>query len=50
LTVLPDSGDLGEMTLHLLSLDEVRRVWAAGELVSAPTALAVSLALHRLET
>jgi 8-oxo-dGTP pyrophosphatase MutT (NUDIX family) len=50
LTVLPDSGDLGEMTLHLLPLDEVRRVWAAGELVSAPTALAVSLALHRLET
>ncbi len=45
----PDPRDLGEMTLHVLSLDEVRRAWAAGELVSAPTALAVSLALDRLE-
>jgi ADP-ribose pyrophosphatase len=26
----PDHGDVGEMTLHLLTLDEVRRAFAAG--------------------
>lgn len=46
---LPDPGDLGEMTLHLLTLDEVRHAWGNGELVSAPTALCVGLALNALE-
>jgi ADP-ribose pyrophosphatase len=50
LTLPPDPGDLGEMTLHVLSLDEVRQALAAGELVSAPTAMAVGLALHRLDS
>lgn len=46
---LSDPGDLGEMTLHLLTLDEVRHAWGNGELVSAPTALCVGLALNALE-
>ncbi len=49
LALPPDSGDLGELTLHLLPLDEARHALDAGELISAPTALAVSLALRALE-
>jgi 8-oxo-dGTP pyrophosphatase MutT (NUDIX family) len=44
----PDPGDLGEMTVHLLSIDEVREKWRAGYFVSAPTALVLGLALARL--
>jgi len=46
----PDPGDLGVMTLHLFDRDEVRRMWQNGELVSAPTALAVGLGLEKLAT
>ena len=46
--VAPDPGDLGEMTVHLMTLDEIRRAWAAGEMVSAPTALGIGLALNAL--
>lgn len=45
---LPDHGDLGEMTLHLHDLDDLRRMLAAGELVSGPTALCMGLALNKL--
>lgn len=47
-TAAPNHGDLGEMTVHWLELDEVRQRWMNGELVSAPTALSVGLALHRV--
>jgi ADP-ribose pyrophosphatase len=43
-----DPGDLGEMTLHLIALDQVRAMWQNGELVNAPTALTIGLALERL--
>jgi len=45
----PDPGDLGEMSLHFLSLDEVRRRWMEGEFVSAPTSLCLGLALSVLD-
>jgi ADP-ribose pyrophosphatase len=41
-------GDLGDMTIHMLTLDEVRRALFSGELVNAPTALCVALALNLL--
>lgn len=41
-------GDLGDMTIHMLTLDEVRRAFVNGELVNAPTALCVGLALNVL--
>jgi 8-oxo-dGTP pyrophosphatase MutT (NUDIX family) len=41
-------GDLGEMTIHMLTLDEVQRALSNGEFVNAPTALCVALALHLL--
>lgn len=41
-------GDVGEMSVHLLPLDEARRIWEAGELVIAPVALTVGLALNAL--
>jgi ADP-ribose pyrophosphatase len=43
-----NSGDVGEMSVHLLPLAEVKRRWLAGEFVSAPTALAIGLALGAL--
>lgn len=43
-----DSGDVGELSVHRLPLGEVGRRWAAGEFVSAPTALAIGLALAAL--
>ena len=44
-TIAPNAGDVGEMTVHLMSLDEVRQRWLAGEFVSAPTSLSIGLAL-----
>ena len=44
----PDHGDLGEMTLHLHDLSDIRRMMAAGELISGPTALCMGLALNKL--
>ncbi|MFQ3536444.1 MAG: NUDIX hydrolase [Aggregatilineales bacterium] len=44
----PDSGDVGEMSVHLLPLAQVRQRWQAGEFISAPTALAIGLALAAL--
>ncbi len=44
----PNHGDLGEMTLHWLSLSEVRRAFEASEFICAPTALAVGAALNQL--
>jgi 8-oxo-dGTP pyrophosphatase MutT (NUDIX family) len=43
-----NSGDVGEMSVHVLPMAEVRRRWLAGEFVSAPTALAIGLALGAL--
>ncbi|MCS6870136.1 MAG: NUDIX hydrolase [Anaerolineae bacterium] len=43
-----NSGDIGEISVHLLPLPEVKRRWQAGEFVSAPTALAIGLALAAL--
>jgi ADP-ribose pyrophosphatase len=43
-----NSGDVGEISVHLLPLAEVKRRWLAGEFVSAPTALAIGLALGAL--
>ncbi len=45
----PNHGDLGEMTLHYLTLDEVRRRWMDGEFVSAPTSLCIGLVLSALD-
>ncbi|MBX3086624.1 MAG: NUDIX hydrolase [Anaerolineae bacterium] len=45
----PDAGDVGEMTVHLMTLDEVRRRWQAGDFISAPTALTIGLALSFVE-
>ena len=44
----PDHGDLGDLTVEMLSLDEIRQHWTSGELVSAPTSLCVGLALEAL--
>ncbi|MBX3065113.1 MAG: NUDIX hydrolase [Anaerolineae bacterium] len=44
----PDSGDVGDFSLHWLPLDDVRRRWLAGEFISAPTSLAIGLALAQL--
>lgn len=41
-------GDLGEWSVHFTPLDEVRNRYAAGEYISAPTALTVGMALHVL--
>ncbi|MBO9309902.1 MAG: NUDIX hydrolase [Chloroflexi bacterium] len=43
-----NSGDVGGISVHLLPLAEVKRRWLAGEFVSAPTALAIGLALGAL--
>jgi ADP-ribose pyrophosphatase len=43
-----NSGDVGEMSVHLLPLAEVKRRWLAGEFISAPTALTIGLALGAL--
>ncbi|HRE49308.1 MAG TPA: NUDIX hydrolase [Aggregatilineales bacterium] len=48
LITAPNPGDLGELSLHLLTLEEVRQRWLAGGFPSAPTALTVGLALARL--
>ena len=45
----PQHGDLGEMSVQWLTVDEIRRAWASGTLVSAPTTLCVGLALHALK-
>ncbi len=45
---VPQPGDVGEMTLHMLTLAEARRLWSGGELVSAPTSLCIGLALNVL--
>jgi ADP-ribose pyrophosphatase len=45
----PDPGDLGEMTVQLRTLDEMRDLLAAGTLVSGPTALCLGLALNALQ-
>lgn len=44
-----NSGDVGELSVHVLPMAEVRRRWRAGEFVSAPTALAIGLALSALD-
>jgi ADP-ribose pyrophosphatase len=49
-TSIPDSGDLGDVTVDLLPLDELRRKWLKGEFVSAPTTLCIGLALNALGT
>lgn len=46
--VEPLHGDLGDLTIHFLPLEEVHRIWAAGEFVSAATSLAIGLALNAL--
>lgn len=48
LAVAPDPGDLGDMSLHLLTPDEVHDMWRAGSFASAPTALVIGLALDAL--
>jgi 8-oxo-dGTP pyrophosphatase MutT (NUDIX family) len=45
---LPDAGDLGDVSVEFFSLDAVHRAWAAGEFISAPTALCIGLALDAL--
>ncbi len=47
LVTTPDSGD-GEMTTYFWSLETTRQRWANGDLVIAPTTMAVGLALSRL--
>lgn len=48
ITESPNSGDLGEMSVHFLPLAEVKARWLNGEFVSAPTALAIGLSLAAL--
>jgi ADP-ribose pyrophosphatase len=45
----PDPGDLGEMTVQLRTLHEMRDLLSAGTLVSGPTALCLGLALNALQ-
>jgi ADP-ribose pyrophosphatase len=49
-SIAPNAGDVGEMTVHLMALDEVKRRWLAGEFVSAPTSLSIGLALSLIGT
>jgi len=44
-----DHGDLGELAVHWLTLEEVRRRWMGGEFICAPTSLCVGLALAALD-
>jgi len=44
----PNAGDLGDVSVEFLSVDEVHRAWANGELVIGPTALCIGLALDAL--
>lgn len=44
----PNPGDLGEMTVQLRALGEMRDLLSAGTLVSGPTALCIGLALNAL--
>lgn len=48
-SMAPDAGDVGEMTVQVMTLDEVRRRWQAGDFISAPTALTIGLALSFVE-
>ncbi|PJF36225.1 MAG: hypothetical protein CUN49_06545 [Candidatus Thermofonsia Clade 1 bacterium] len=43
-----NSGDVGEMSVHCLPLAEVKQRWLAGAFISAPTSLAIGLALGAL--
>ncbi|MEP7285253.1 MAG: NUDIX hydrolase [Chloroflexota bacterium] len=45
-----DHGDLDTVTVEFLPLDEVRRIWLKGELISAPTTLCIGLALAVLSS
>ncbi len=44
----PHHGDVGDMDVHLLTLDETRKLWSSGSLHSAPTSLCIGLALNVL--
>jgi ADP-ribose diphosphatase len=44
----PDHGDVGDLSVHLLTLDEARKLWSSGSLLSGPTSLCIGLALHAL--
>ncbi len=45
----PDHGDLGDQTMRLVPLAEVRRMWRDGTISGAPPALAIALALQALD-
>ncbi len=49
-TKLPNSGDLGDVMVEFLTLEETHRAWANGEFVSAPTSLCIGLALEALRS
>ena len=46
----PNSGDLGDMLVHLVPYEIVRDMWHNGQIRCAPQALAVALALNVLES
>ena len=45
----PDPGDLGEITLKMMPINDLRSLWASGTLVNAPTTLCIGLALNALQ-
>ncbi len=47
---IPDHGDLGNQVIHLLPIEDARRLWRDGTMNAAAMALAVALALSALDT
>jgi ADP-ribose pyrophosphatase len=44
----PDHGDLGDLTVNFLPIDEMRQRWLNGEFVNAPSTLCIGLAIALL--
>jgi ADP-ribose pyrophosphatase len=44
----PNHGDVGDLGVQLLTLDETRKLWSSGSFLSAPTSLCIGLALNAL--
>jgi len=44
----PNHGDVGVMSVHLLTLDETYKLWSSGGFHSGPTSLCIGLALNVL--
>ena len=46
----PNHGDLGDLTVVWLTLEETRQRWLAGAFISAPTTLCIGLALATIDS